>query len=402
MKKGKSEKNSQQNLMLLAKNRILTGLGYYTIVPILAIVLKEQGVFELSFISLAVALFCFASKGGGLLSFFLYRALSSKEMMMLGNLLAAGGFALIFFTHDKPATLLLLFLSGIGIALNILAIQTYISMVPSKSETRLKNFSLQNVAVYLSSIIGPLIGAALLEKGPGNDPLLIAGLFYFLACIRLLFSFKEKDDSHPNLPLPGHWKEPLKQKAFLAFLIPVFLIWVIDSQLYFSLPLYIRDTFHSTLLVGWGLAVNGIILAAFQSSVTRIISPFIMKNGQIRFALSAGILFMAAGYFFLTLPFWASFMIWPAIISLSIGEMIVFPIMDFHVSSFGSRQTKSAFFTIYTLVCGIGYGASIFFNGLIIQYNSRLHWIVLLIIALLASAAMRVIRIGSEKSAAVL
>ncbi|WP_219912684.1 hypothetical protein, partial [Bombilactobacillus bombi] len=108
MKLDKRE-NVKKNLSILSYNRLFTGIGYYLFVPLLSIILLNIG-FRPHIVGILVALFSFATKGGGAISLLFPKCfIYEKSIISFGTLMASIGLFLIFIMHSFIGVISFLF-----------------------------------------------------------------------------------------------------------------------------------------------------------------------------------------------------------------------------------------------------------------------------------------------------
>ncbi|MBE6091006.1 MAG: MFS transporter [Clostridium beijerinckii] len=378
--------NIKRNLKILTNNRILTGMGYYISIPLLAIILTDMKNINIQTASIIIALFNFSTKAGSLLSFLFPKLLRNKKhVLVLGTLFSSIGFLSSGFV-DKPLILsLFLILAGFGISINILGIQTYISSNVTGSE-KLDRYTIQIWIANLTAIIGPILGA----HCKSSIALLISGCFYLLAFLNIAIIFKESNietNCGNEYKFSYIFKECLSNKSFLLFLGLVFLMWFIYSQLYFIFPIYVTQYLGYRSIIGYLFAMNAIILVLFQKLTTNIISRFIKEQKNIFYSIFVGFMAISVGYFLILMGKQYALLLWGGILIISIGELINMPLFDYFISGLGNKISTGYYFSIYTIICGVGYGLSTYTFGNLIPQNFNMIFTLLIILSLMAGTA---------------
>ncbi|KHD38120.1 hypothetical protein NL50_01010 [Clostridium acetobutylicum] len=378
----------RKNLKVLSHNRMFTGMGYYVTVPLLAVILTNIKGIDVGTTGIIVAGFGLAAKGGSLITFIFPRLLYRKKYIIsFGTLLTSFGLFFSMFITNYYILGLLIIMSGLGISLNLLGIQTYISSNIRKEEGKLDNYTLQIWIANITAVIGPILGGYLIKSGM-LIIFFISSIFYLLAFINTLIAFNEgvkTSDNIGNQNVGQILKKCFNNRSLWAFLILVFFMWFIYSQLYFSVSLYVSKYLGATKMVGYLMSLNAFILVVFQGLVNRIIRPRIKVIKNIFFAISIGFIFIGFGYILIMLGKQLFILVFIGVSLLSLGELIIMPLFDYVISRFGNNISTVYYFSIYTIICGIGYGGSTYLFGNIFNESFQLKFVLLAILSLIAS-----------------
>jgi MFS transporter, DHA1 family, tetracycline resistance protein len=156
----------------------------------------------------------------------------------------------------------------------------------STPETRAQNFGLVGASFGLGFIIGPLTGGLLGSFGP-RFPFMIAAGLTFLNCLYGFFILPEslKPESRRKFEWsranPAGTLANLKRYPVIAGLIAsLVLIYIAAHAVQTNWAYYTKVKFGwDTTMIGYSLAVVGIVFAIVQGGLIRIIIP---KLGQVR------------------------------------------------------------------------------------------------------------------------
>ena len=245
-------------------------------------------------------------------------------------------------------------------------------------EQRQEGFGILRVVANMSWIIGPTIGGFVANRS-------FFALFVTDAVISCLVAFlfyklmpETKPQEEPGQQPTGifetfkGYKEVIKDRIFIAFLIASMLMGVVYQQMYNSLSVYLRD-YHNIDPSGYGflLTTSAITVIAFQFWVTRKIKgspPFIMMAlGTLFYMLGFGMFGFVTWYWLFAL----------AIVIITIGEMIIMPTSQALAANFAPVEMRGrymAFFGLsWALPATIGPSAA----GIILDnYNPNLLWFI--------------------------
>ena len=245
-------------------------------------------------------------------------------------------------------------------------------------EQRQEGFGILRVVGNMSWIIGPTIGGFVANRS-------FFALFVTDAVISCLVAFlfyklmpETKPQEEPGQQPAGiletfkGYKEVIRDRVFVAFLIASMLMGVVYQQMYNSLSVYLRD-YHNIDPSGYGflLTTSAITVIAFQFWVTRKIKgrpPFIMMAlGTLFYMLGFGMFGFVNFYWLFAL----------AIVIITIGEMLIMPTSQALAANFAPVEMRGrymAFFGLsWALPATIGPSAA----GIILDnFNPNLLWFI--------------------------
>ncbi len=196
----------------------------------------------------------------------------------------------------------------------------------SDDSNRTRSFSLNRLAVNLGFGIGPAAGGLLAEKSY-NLLFWADGLTCMLASLLLLLIFsprktarKEKTTEVEVPKGESAWKD----KIYLWSLLFLFLVGLCFFQLFTIIPLYYKNELgFSKSTTGWIMAMNGLIIAAFEM----ILVYKLDRKRSIFYYTTAGAFLI--GISFLLLDITSIFpMVITSMIVITVGEMLLFPFLN--------------------------------------------------------------------------
>lgn len=370
MKISKSVINN--NLSILSYNRFFTGIGYYLFVPLLSIILLGLKI-DTRIVSVLLALFSFATKGGGIVSLVFPKwFIHEKIMISIGTLFAAMGLWLTVILHkSEPMIYLTIFVAGLGISVNLLGIQTYISNHVLGNNKRFSNYTLQIWIANLTAVIGPIIAGHLM-KVDSTIPLLASGICYFGAFLNTQLFFKPTINSvvFSQTNIIHILNEIAFNKKFRLLLVTSFSMWFVYGQLYFIFPIYVKFNLGSGDNLGYLFGLNSLVLVLFQGIVHRMLDLISITDSfsKIVMTIGWGFAFIGVGFFCVLISAKIRIFIWVGVILLSLGELLNMPLLDFAISKVTGILNSAQFFSVYTVVCGVGYGLSSLIFGHFTNY----------------------------------
>jgi len=215
------------------------------------------------------------------------------------------GFAVDYLFLSFANTMTLLFIgraiAGITGA-SFTTASAYIADI-SDNETRAKNFGMLGAAFGLGFVIGPMLGGLLGEFGP-RIPFMVAAGMTFLNFLYGYFILPEslpKDQRRPfnwRKTLPGVSLVELKKyPAVGGLVLSLTLVYLAVHAVQSNWTFFTIEKFHwSEWMIGISLGVVGILIAAVQAGLTRVLNPKIGNEKSLYLGLgfySLGLLLFA-------------------------------------------------------------------------------------------------------------
>lgn len=252
-----------------------------------------------------------ASRYGGLLTFtyaiiqFLFApvlgALSDQYGRRPVLLLSLFGFALDYLFLSFAPTIGWLFVGRAVAGVTGASITTAMAYIAdiSSAENRAKNFGMIGAAFGLGFIIGPVIGGLLGSFGP-RVPFMVAAGLCFLNCLygyfilpeslsvsnRRKFSFKRAN------PL-GSFRSLARYPGIRGLIFSLFLVYLAAHAVQSNWSYFTIERFGwDEKMIGISLGVVGILVAAVQGGLIRVINPILGNEKSVY----AGLLLYAFGF----------------------------------------------------------------------------------------------------------
>ena len=198
---------------------------------------------------------------------------------------------------------------------------------------------------------------------------IIAVIFYKLISETKPAASAEK--SHETIwQTTAGYRQVLRDLAFMAFLVASLLMLMVYTQMYNTLPVYLRNSHgFSTAAYGFMLTSTAVLVVALQFWVTRISKnrpPFVlMALGAALYAIGFGMLGFISAYGLFIL---AAFII-------TFGEMIVVPTSQALAANFAPPDMRGRYMAVYGLSAAIPTTIGPGLAGLILDnFNPNLLW----------------------------
>ena len=314
-----------------------------------------------------------------------FSALSSLSLGLVNSL------AILY-----PLAILVGFLSNIdGPAYNAMLAD----LLPKKQ--RSEGFGILRVVNNLAWIIGPAVGGLVAARS-------FFSLFVIdsvLSCIIAVVFYKRISETKPAASTEkshesiwqtaAGYRQVLRDLAFMAFLLASLLMLMVYTQMYNTLPVYLRDVHgFSTAEYGFMLTSTAVLVVLFQFWVTRLSKkrpPFVM--------MAIGVAFYAIGFgMFGFISDYPLFIL--AALIITFGEMLVVPTSQVLAANYAPPDMRGRYMAVYGLSAAIPTMLGPGLAGLILDnLNPNLLWYIgggLCILSALGFYALHR-RLGSQK-----
>ncbi len=223
-----------------------------------------------------------------------------RPILIFGLLGSAASYVVFAFADSILVLLLSRLMAGVGGA-NISVAQAYIADVTPARE-RAGNMGLIGAAFGLGFIFGPAIGGILAPIAPELPGLAAASLCATNALLAVFFlpeslSAREREVRAEEYPSPSsrpgldELRVVFRNPDFLRVLVLSFLFTTAFSAMHPTFPLFAAERFAlDERGVGWLFAFMGVISAAMQGGLVRILVP---RFGEVALIRLSGVPFVA-------------------------------------------------------------------------------------------------------------
>lgn len=242
-------------------------------------------------------------------------------------------------------------------------------------EQRLKALALVRSAVNLGFIFGPVLGGLIIASLGYSALFYIDGGTCIVAIIIFLVLVKEKEGAHKFKF--KHLKEDnfavVKDKPFLLHWVITLLTGIIFFQVFTTLPIYHKEQFgltefHSGLL----LSLNGILIILFEMPIVNYVQEKQMKRVLV---IMTGLILMAISYFLISLVV-EPYILIIAMIFMSFGVMLTFPLASEFVMNRSYKNQEGIFMSVFQMSYGFAHVMSAKTGMEVIsRYGFNTNWI---------------------------
>ncbi|TDS86402.1 MFS transporter [Nesterenkonia aurantiaca] len=294
-------------------------LGFYAVVPFIAIVLAEDFALGGAAVGLVLGVRTAAQQGMFLLGGILADRYGARSLILTGCAVRAAGFgtlaASVSWQHSLTIFILGTVLTGLGGALFSPALNTLVARTQAQREDRDLSttakptlFAALSVVGETGAAIGPFLGAALLGWGFGAAAGAGAALFVLVGLLLGWLLPRPPHRAHAVPQPAGRGKlvrgsggipprrrcASLRHRGFIAFTALHAVDLLSYNQLYLSLPAEIRRSGADVETLAWLFAMVSLITVTLQLPISRLAR----RLGPQR-ALPLGYLTTAAGFLLL-------------------------------------------------------------------------------------------------------
>jgi DHA1 family multidrug resistance protein-like MFS transporter len=372
----------------LLTDSFASNFGFFLLMPVLAVYLTRDLHWTAWAAGLLLAIRQFAQQGlapwGGAWG----DRLGYRAAVVIGMEVRAVGFIMFGLVHAGPLIVVAALLSGLGGALFGPADAAALA-VAVPEQKRAQVFSQRVVFGNGGMVLGPVIGAYLISVSFAAVSI-AAGLMFVLAGIFTAIYYP-KEAVAPRQTRGGatRFQEVLKNRPFVSLISTLSGYYLLSSQLNILLPLVVVADHAPTAMIGWLLALYSGCTILLQTTVTRWLSRMLSQTKMV-WGLLAATLGMALG----ALSGWSVLTLFPGVLFLSVGSMLINPAMFAATSELADPQKFGLYYGFSNLSMGIGgslgnaVGGVLFSLGTAIGFPP-LSWLILAGTGVVSTAAMR-------------
>ncbi|EMR6904661.1 TPA: MDR family MFS transporter [Serratia marcescens] len=388
---------------VLLGSQFVFNIGFYAVVPFLAIFLRDDMRLSGAVIGLVLGLRTFSQQGMFILGGALSDRYGAKAIILCGCIVRVVGYLLLAFGQSLWPIILGACLTGIGGALFSPSIEALLAKAGTYSElngkrSRAEWFALFAVCGELGAVLGPVTGALLTGLGFRQVAFAGAGVFV-VALFVLYFCLPAAHHSARALKILPWWTT-FRQPRFVAFII-AYSSWLLSyNQLYLALPVEIQRSGGSEKDLGPLFMLASVLIIAFQLPLAR----FARRVGAIKI-LPLGFLLLSAAFgsvamFAATPPLTGWLRLMPSaclVTLLTLGQMLLVPSAKDLLPWFADESTLGAHYGALATAGGFAVLAGNLLFGplldlaLVPSTQAIYPWLLLALLPLCSAAAMAVI-----------
>ncbi|WP_313437429.1 MDR family MFS transporter [Atlantibacter hermannii] len=333
---------------VLLGSQFVFNIGFYAVVPFLAIFLRDDMLLSGGTIGLILGLRTFSQQGMFILGGALSDRYGARSVILCGCVVRVAGYLLLALGDSLSPIILGACLTGIGGALFSPSIEALLAKAGTDSEARGKRsraewFALFAVCGELGAVLGPVAGALL--AGLGFRQVALAGALVFVAALLILHLCLPRTARHKQALHITPWWTTFRQPRFVAFII-AYSSWLLSyNQLYLALPVEITRAGGSEKDLGPLFMLASGLIILLQLPMAR----FARRVGATR-VVPAGFLLVSASFVSVALfatstppDNWLRLL--PAacfVTLLTLGQMLLVPAAKDLIPRFAEHDTLGA------------------------------------------------------------
>ena len=350
---------------LLLASQLIFNLGFYSVVPFLAVTMREDFGLGPMAVGIVLGARTFAQQGLFLAGGAVADRWGPRRAMVSGCLVRVAGYLLLARAAEFPLFLAGAVLTGIGGALFSPTLESLVGRAEERrkavAEGRTALFTLLVICGETGAVAGPLFGAVLLGGGFDTAVLTGAGVFAVMAALfwRILPARQPcapaaSPEHAGHVPAPDLWS-CLRDRRFVGFAAFFSVNLLAYNQLYFGLPVELERSGAGPGALAAVLACAAALTITLQWPIARL-----MRRAGPGTALPLGFTLQALGLAAVaamaSFPPAGGFSVLPSMLlvtALSLGHMCVVPIAMGLVLDFASGRPTGAYFGLLASCGGI-------------------------------------------------
>ncbi|MEV0081666.1 MFS transporter [Saccharopolyspora sp. NPDC050642] len=385
---------------LLVVNQFGINVGFYMLLPFLAAHMAGLG-YGAAVIGLVLGIRNLSQQGMFLAGGTASDRLGCRPMIIAGSALRVASFGLFGVFTSLPGLVAAAVLTGLAGALFNPAVRTY--LMHEASDRRAEAFAVFNVFAHAGTLVGPLLGAALLAVD-FRLIALVACIAFAVLTVTQIIVLPRQERSPQQRSVLGSWREVFANRRFLLFTLALSAYFGLYNQLYLMLPLEAQRVSGLTEAVAAVFVVSTVVGIALQVRITQ----WCRRRWSAGRAVSIGLACMGASFLPVLLssplldapaagePDWGAIALAcvPVLLTtvvFTIGMAITNPFAMELLPIVGSERLAGTYYGFYYLVSSLVAAAVSWVVGALVDISGEapirwLPWLALLGVGLLGGA----------------
>lgn len=346
---------------LLLFTQLAFNLGFYLVVPFLAVHLAEDLAMAGWAIGVVLGVRTFSQQGLFVVGGALADRFGTRRVVLAGCAVRIAGFVVLAFAPTFWVVLVGAVLTGFAGALFSPAVEAALAEEGTRSErrgsmSRAELFALFAIFGEIGSVTGPLLGAALLSVDFSVTCSAAAAAFavILIAHYRMLPATRGRSSGEPLL---AGWADVLRNRVFLLFALGYSAYLVSYNQLYLALPVELERATGGQWALGWMFALASVLVLVGQLPLAAWART---RLGPAR-ALPLGFALLSAGFAAVALsapldPLPGAGALLPAaalVVLLTLGQMLAVPMAQDLVPRLAGERRLGSYFGFLSSVGGV-------------------------------------------------
>lgn len=365
-----------------------SNLGFFMIVPLLGTHFTDNLGLTATVAGTMLGSRILAQQSSMLFGGYLADRFGYREMMLLGSLLRALGFALFGLLDTVPGILLASLFAGAGGALIFPANQAAFVAL-SAPEKRKELFDWRNIIGNAGMTLGPVAGVLLIGFRFEVVSYVSALMFLILGLISYFLVPKLKPEAQARQSLLKNVRTIVQNRTFLWLLFWMMGLNMLFQQLYMTIP-YIAKANGQSSLVFWLFTLVSLQVIFLQLPISRWLGKRNWSQLQI---IAFGVLINGLGF----APLMFDVNLWTLVIvttGIALGQLIVNPTFQVFTTEIAEKALVASYFGFSGLSLAIGGSFGNTFGGFLLDLAAKtglswLPWLTLTLIGVVCSLGIR-------------
>lgn len=222
---------------LLVINQFGINVGFYMLLPFLAAYMSENLGYSAAMIGLVLGIRNLSQQGMFLIGGTAADRLGCRPMIIAGCALRVVSFGFFAIFTSLPGLVAAAVLTGLAGALFNPAVRTY--LMHEGGERRADVFAVFNVFSHAGTLVGPLLGAALLNVD-FRLCAVIACIAFTILTVAQVFVLPRREIEAQRESTLGSWRTVVTNVRFVAFTLACSAYFGLYNQLYLTVPLEVK------------------------------------------------------------------------------------------------------------------------------------------------------------------
>ncbi|WP_189058057.1 MDR family MFS transporter [Longimycelium tulufanense] len=353
-------------IRLLLLNQLGINLGFYMLMPYLADHLSVGLGLAGWLVGLVLGVRNLSQQGMFLVGGSLADRFGYKPLIVAGCALRTAGFGLLAVVDSLPALVVASAATGFAGALFNPAVRAYVAH--DAGERRVEAFALFNVFYQTGILVGPLVGVALTNVDFRVTAGVAAIVFAGLTVLQARELPSRRAESGRAERVLTEWRAVLTNRPFLLFSLVMIGSYVLQFQVYLSLPLEIRrlasNETSATAGVAALFATSGLLAVLCQVRFTAWLKQRVPPSRAMALGLGLmSVAFLPPGLAAVlpevgTSGWWGTVIAFAPVVlcglTLTMGTLVLYPFeMDTIVTLSGNRLVATHY-GLYNTLSGLG------------------------------------------------
>ncbi|WNN49513.1 MFS transporter [Siccibacter colletis] len=344
---------------LLLGSQLVFNIGFYAVVPFLAIFLRDDMLLSGWAVGLIIGLRTFSQQGMFLVGGALADRFGARVIILCGCMVRISGYLLLALGDSLVPIILGACLTGAGGALFSPAIEALLARAGNESEqagkrSRAEWFALFAVCGELGAVLGPVLGSLL--TGFGFQRVALAGAGVFIVALAILFFCLPQTPRRSGELRINPWWKTFHQPRFVAFIVAYSAYLFSYNQLYLALPVELHRSGSSEKALGPLFMLASLLVIVLQLPLARIAR----RVGAARI-LPLGFFLLASAFFSVALfaaapPTEGITRLVPAMLMVSLltlGQMLIMPVGMDLIPRFADEHNLGAHYGALSSMGGV-------------------------------------------------